>query len=114
MANAIKDPFDTLLISDCEILARPDTRDEAGQLSADPVLVTTVKARLSLGRGKVREYKKDLKVGESYHMVFMRPYGDLTIKHWLRIAGKKYDIINIDNPSGMDHHYEVTVQEIDG
>ncbi len=107
------DPFDAQLISDCEILAPNPTPDEAGQLSGAPTVVATVKARLSQGRGRVKERKSEKKVGIAYHTIFMRPYAGLTIKHDLRLGGTRYDIIHIDNPGGMGHHFECTVEEID-
>lgn len=107
------DPFDSLLITPCDILALPDTQDESGQRTDPPTLVGTVSARFCAGKGKVKENKSEKKLGIAYHMIYMRPFAGLTIKHTLRIAGKKYDILHIDDPSGLGHHFECTVEEID-
>lgn len=113
---ALPDPFDATLVSDCDILAPNMVKDEAGQLSGAPTVVDTVKARLSQGRGRTKEFKAEKKVGVAYHTIFMRPYPALTIKHDLRLGGKRYDIWHIDTPTGLDgqiHHYECTVEQID-
>lgn len=110
----LPDPFDTLLITDCDILGPAAGADEAGQKTLPLVLLATVKVRFCAGKGKAKEFKADKKFALNWHLVFMRPYPALTTGHWLRIGGQTFDVMHIDNPSLMDHHYEVTVEEING
>jgi hypothetical protein len=116
---AFADPFDSLLISDMDIFAPPAAADAAGQKDFDPMNpgspVATVKARVStLGRSFGREFKSDKKVALAHNVVFMRPYAGLTEKHWLRVAGVFYNILGIDDPGLMGHHYECYVQVVFG
>jgi len=113
------DPFDDLLITDCQIASRGDTKDDYGQLSGGFTVLDTVKCRvttfkLARGSGEVAQREH---VGSERYSVFMRPWanGTLTIKHWLLVAG--YPPMNIDvikDPSNLHHHIEVWTQAIYG
>lgn len=129
------DPFDAMLISSATVLVRDiaDTADAYG--TSDPTFsnatpgsgsgfggttlnsVNPAPCRVALGKGKVKEFKSDKKVAVNYREVFMRPWYDSTGKligphHWLQISGVDgtsilYQIIQVDNPSGLNHHLEV-------
>lgn len=113
---AFADPFDALLISDGDIFGPPAV-DEAGQSDFDPSnpgpVLDTVKLRVS-SLGKPREFKSDKKVAIAFNKIFMRPYAGLTEKHWIRVNGVFYNILGIDDPGLMGHHFECYVQSIAG
>lgn len=113
---AFVDPFDSLLISDCDVFA-PPSADSSGQKIFDPSnpgsALATVKARVST-IGKGREFKSDKKTAIANNKIFMRPYAGLTEKHALRVDGVFYDIISIDDPSGLGHHFECYVEVRNG
>jgi hypothetical protein len=115
---AFADPFDSLLISDMDIFAPPAAADAAGQKDFDPMNpgspVATVKARVST-LGRPRESSRATRRSHSRTtLIFMRPYAGLTEKHWLRVAGVFYNILGIDDPGLMGHHYECYVQVVFG
>jgi hypothetical protein len=113
---AFVDPFDSLLIADMNIYA-PPAADSSGQKIFDPANpgspAATVKARRSM-TGRTREFKSDKKTVISNEKIFMRPFAGLTEKHTLEIAGAFYNILGIDDPGGMGHHFEIYVEVING
>lgn len=113
---AFVDPFDSLLISDCDVF-NPPAADSSGQRIFDPSSpgspAATVKARRSV-TGRPKEFKRDKKTAIAYEVIFMRPYNGLTEKHTLRINGTWFNILGIDDPSGLGHHFECYVELVNG
>ncbi len=110
------DSFDATLDSLADILVR-DTGQADAYGHANPqftVVASGVPCRVSLGKGRAKEFKADKKTGLNYREVFLRPWPDgdgtvtqLTHDHWLRIDGVYYDIFQIDDPGNQHHHLEV-------
>jgi hypothetical protein len=120
------DPFDALLISSATILVRDagETADAYG--TSDPtftnatpggIYTNPVACRVSLGKGRAKQFKADKKVAINFREIFMRPWFDangnpISTNHWLQISGvdgtnRLYQIFQVDNPGGMGHHFEV-------
>lgn len=111
------DPFDNLLNKTCAILKNQSAKDGYGQKSAQPRDFTTildnVRCRISTDAiGRPKEFKVEKKSSLSYVVIFMRPPAlpggaKLTPHHWLKIEGQFYNIFEVKNPGGLNHHYEV-------
>jgi len=106
---ALTDLFDKAMISVGTIYRRAPQAQGTnyGQPgSTEPVVVeTNVPCRVALAGGD-REIKYDKKLGISYHKIFMRPRADMKIKDWIVVDGDTYNIISIENPSNLNHHWE--------
>lgn len=113
MSPTLKDPFDALLISTCTILAKgngsPDSDNHESQ--AFSTVASNIPCRVSTAAlGRPKEYKTEKQASENYRTIFMRPYAGLTPHHWLQIDGVLYNIFEIKNPSGLNHHFEIIAQ----
>lgn len=80
--------------------------------------VNTVKGWLDLSSGESRYNTYSAKIQESTH-IFICDYVPLhewvcTEKARMRINGKLYDIMLIDNPMGMNQHYEIYLKYTGG
>ena len=132
-ASVIADPFDLSLNSGSSVLARDLTGTGNGYGQNNPTfstLATGVACRVGiLSVGTDRESLAKSKEDIAYRKVFLRPwYQDaapdgsylpnhvvgattyntepLTHDHWLQINGEMYDIFELRNPSGLNHHLE--------
>ena len=123
----MQDAFDTLLTDSATVLYASTATDRRG---INPTLVVVssapVPCRVSLGKGRAKEWFADKKVARNYREVFMRPFTDtngkaLSTHHWLRITSARdgstqlYEIFQIDPPSSLGpavHHLEVWCQLI--
>jgi hypothetical protein len=106
------DAFDDLLISTCRIL-RPASGlpDDSGHSEPTLELVKDdVPCRKSL-LGGGRERNEPIQPNVSMYKVFMRPQ-PVDEKCWLEIEGVFYNVTDVMNPSGMNHHYEVMVTQV--
>ena len=120
------DPFDALIVSSATVLVRDasDSADAYGTSSpsfsnATPGTnyVNPLACRVSLGKGRAKEFKDIKKVAINYREIFIRPWYDsngnpISPHHWLQITGVDgtntlYQIFQVDNPGGMGHHFEL-------
>jgi len=114
VSTAVTDPFDLLLIDTAQVMTRTASSagGYGGTQSFTPV-GAPVKCRVSTGAAGVgKEFRAKSKEDIYFRRVFMRPWCDpsskpLTHDHWLQIDGVMYDIFDILNPGGMNHHLEV-------
>ena len=114
MATAILDPFDRLLNATAQVMTR--TASSAGGYGGTQTFTavgTPVPCRVSTGAAGVgKEMRAKSKEDINFRRVFMRSWYDpsnnpLNHDHWLQIGGVMYDIFDILNPGGMNHHLEV-------
>lgn len=115
------DPFDEWMNKTCEILENQGTADSYGQKSNQVQsfpTIATVPCRVSTDAiGRPHEFKVEKKSSLAYSRIFMRPPvlpggAKLDSHHWLKIDGDFYDIFEVENPAGLDHHYEVIAELI--
>jgi hypothetical protein len=122
MSEATPDAFDQSLTAVCSVMVRDAgvTCDAYG--TADPTfttLATGIPCRVSLGKGRAREWKSGKKIAVNYKCVFMRPFFEpisglpLGPHHWLQVTSaeyatpQNYQIFQIDDPGLLQHHLEV-------
>lgn len=122
----MSEPFDDLLISSATILIRDASATADAYGTSDPSFtsatpgvgyVNPAACRVSLGKGRAKQFKDEKKVALNYRSIFMRPWYDaagkpLSSNNWLRITGVDgtnilYQVFQVDNPGGMGHHFEV-------
>jgi hypothetical protein len=107
------DAFDATLNKVASIQAHVAGSDDYGSQGSTLVtLATGVPVRVSLGRGRAHEFKADKQFALNYREVFMRPWYDsngnlLSRLNWLLIDGELYNVYQVDNPGGLNHHLEV-------
>jgi hypothetical protein len=116
------DPFDAQLTGLASVLSRDAGNNADAYGVSDPTfqtLATGVPCRISLGKGRAREWKTGKKIAVNYKCVFMRPWYNpadntpLGPHHWLLVTSKdypapqKYQIFQIDDPGLTGHHLEV-------
>ena len=109
------DSFDDLLISRCNILRRSTVKDTHGNTSRDfTTLATDVPCRLSQTAmfSRSKETKADKSVATKGATLFIRPYAGLNEHDWILLAGKMWDVVAINNPSGADHHWELAIENV--
>lgn len=129
----VADPFDQLLNQVASVMARDltGTGNAYGQNSPTfSTLATNVPCRFAtLSVGSDKEFLAKSKEDIAFRKVFLRPWFQdqapdgshvpnhvigattyntqpLTHDHWLEIAGEMYDIFELRNPGGMNHHLE--------
>lgn len=135
MAQSFPDAFDASLINLVDVMAQTlGAGDKYGQANPDLlVLATNVNARVCLGKGRTKESEAEKKIAINWRSVYMRPWfadpapdgsllpnhiiggttyntQPLTTHHWLRFQGQRLDIKQIDDPSGLGHHWEIYCQ----
>ncbi len=116
MATVITDPFDLLLIETAQVMTRnASSAGGYGGTQSFTAVGTPVPCRVSTGSAGIgKEMRAKSKEDIYFRRVFMRPWYDpsnnpLNHDHWrLQIAGVMYDIFDILNPGGMNHHLEVS------
>jgi hypothetical protein len=108
----LADRFDSLLISTCSILIKGTDGVDVYNVEFQNLtpVATDVRCRVSSLTG--REWKQGKKVSVNTKKIFMRPFTGLTEHHWIQVGSVVYDILDIENPSLMDHHYEILVEEV--
>jgi hypothetical protein len=106
--------FDSLLNKTAQVVKRVGgSTDTLG--IADPTFTNVgspVPVMVSSSGGG-REKRAGAKFGVNQRRVFMRPFTTpemLTHEHWLVIDGEYYDIQAVNNPAGLDHHFECECQ----
>ena len=123
------DPFDALLISSATVLVRDANVTADAYGTSNPAFtnatpgtnnVNPTPCRVSLGKGRAKEFKDTKKVAVNYREIFMRPWYDsngglIGPHHWLQVTGPDgtnvmYQIFQVDNPGGMGHHLELWCQ----
>lgn len=109
------DPFDALMISRCTVLKKGvgavDAYGLESQSLTDPtnIVESNVPCRISRGGGSEAKSGKQASVGRS--TIYMRPRAyPLTEHHWILLNGAYYNILDVQNPSGMNHHLELPVE----
>jgi head-tail adaptor len=111
----VADQFDKMMNKTCSIQARDANAPKDGYNQPSAALVSkedTVPCRISVLPGK-KEYKSDRNYALGSAKVFMRPRAFAVTEHMvLVIDSRSYDILDVQNPSGMNHHLELIVQEI--
>lgn len=111
----MSDAFDDMLTDQCDVFVRSTSGgDKYGVANAAFIQVNAspVPCYASLGKGRAKEWKQDLKIAKNYKCVFMRPFVDtngkaLSHEHWLKINGQMYDVFQIDDPGLLGDHLEV-------
>lgn len=108
----LADRFDSLLISLCSILIKGNGPVDAYNVESQTLstVATDVRCRVSMLTG--REWKQGKKVSVNTKKIFMRPFTGLTPHHLIQVEDVVYDIIDIENPSLLDHHLEILVEEV--
>lgn len=109
------DIFDAFLISSCQIFQKSGALNRYKTETNDLTPIATVPCRVSSLTGKETIVGKEISINTK--KIFMRPYAALTTKHVLKVATvggtvMTYNILDIENPSLLDHHYEVLVEEV--
>lgn len=111
------DPFDALMISRCTVLKKGigavDAYGIESQSLTDPanIVESNVPCRISSGSGREAKSGKQASVGS--RKIYMRPRSyALTEHHWILLAGIYYNILDVENPSGMNHHLELSVEVV--
>lgn len=107
--------FDKMMNKTCSIQHRDSTAPKDAYNQPSTALVSLedgVPCRISTLPGG-REYKSDRNYSLSSSKVFMRPRSFAVTEHMtLVLDSVKYDILNVLNPGGLNHHLELIVQEI--
>lgn len=119
MSVAVTDPFDLLLIDTAQVMTRTSSSPGGyGGTQSFNAVGTPVPCRVSTGAAGVgKEFRAKAKEDIYFRRVFMRPWYDpdenpLNHDHWLQVTDKDgnqtmYDIFDILNPGGLNHHLEV-------
>jgi hypothetical protein len=123
--------FDALLISTCAIAQRPVTpADDYGQRPAPTVdnlfvLLDDIPCRVSRMDG--REIKLLQQAGITGRKVYMRPVllteripgvGEsyqqvaLSNRFFIIFEGRLFNILDVQNPSELNHHLEIVIEEV--
>jgi hypothetical protein len=105
------DVFDRLLISTCDIYRKGSGAADAYNIPDQTLtlLQAGVACRKSVTRGG-REFKDGKSFSISRFVIFMRPNTNVTEHVWLKIGSDYYNVLGVNNPSGLDHHYEVDAE----
>lgn len=106
------DTFDRMLLQDATLSRRGSGTDEYNLPNGAFSALAVVKGRFTT-KGAGREFKQDKETTVSAGIVFIRPYPGLTHKDRVTIGGVEYNILSLDNPSNLDHHYELHVELVE-
>jgi hypothetical protein len=132
MSDNFTDPFDSLLNQTASVMVR-DVSGADGYGQANPAFTTVatgVPCRISTAAvPSDKEFLAKFKMDIAYKKVLLRPWfldpapdgsyvpnhvvgattyntEPLTHDHWFQIDGQNFDIFELHNPGGMNHHLE--------
>jgi hypothetical protein len=107
------DVFDTLLDKTCTVMQIDPAggKDDRGVASQALVPVfSNIACRIStLGFGKESKIEKGAAV--SRYQIFMRVIA-ITEHHRIILEGVTYNVLDVKNPAGMNHHLEILVEKV--
>lgn len=108
-------PTDTtfvgMLNTTCDVYQPVPSADDYGESDLHlQVVDTDVACRLSI-LGKGQEFKLDKRVLIVNRKAYMLPR-KLDHNNYLLIEGNMYNVVQVDNPSNLNHHYEVWLELI--
>lgn len=112
MNGVFRQGFKELLIDDFVVLRKSYTTDEIGGEKVNFVLIDSGKGRLSItGRGSER-IRGGKDTSEVDYILFTLPERNIIKNDRIELSELQLRVISVQNPSNLNHHLEVLLEEI--
>lgn len=105
--------FNSLLISSFTVTRMTETPDGYGGRTQSPVTIGTYPGRLSLKGGSNDSVRADQFEGRIIYELFMLPTANIQRDDIVTGEGHTLRVVFVREPSQMNHHYEVDVEELE-
>lgn len=105
--------FQQLLISSFTVTRMVDAPDGYGGRTQTPTTVGVYPGRLSLKGGSNDQVRADQFEGRLVYELFLMPDVDIRREDIVTGEGHTLRVVFVREPSQMDHHYEVDVEELE-